>query len=89
MANLVTEDSSKQLWKFIKSRKCDETGVALLKTANQTHTTSIEKANVLNEQFCSVFTREDQATLPNVTRYQTPEMHNITVTINGETTLEP
>ena len=48
------------MWKFIKSRKCDNVGVAPLNDRNELYTDNRDKANILNRQFCSVFTRENE-----------------------------
>ena len=81
--NLITEDSNKNLWKFVKSRKRDTMGVVPLNKDNSTYTTSIDKANILNDQFCSVFTQEDTSNLPPIDTNQIPPMPNITVTVPG------
>jgi hypothetical protein len=55
---MVSEDkgtSSKKLYSFIKSKKCDGSGVAPLKKDGKTYTDASEKAELLNEQFSSVF----------------------------------
>jgi hypothetical protein len=43
--------SSKKLYSFIKSKKCDGSGVAPLKKDGKTYTDASEKAELLNEQF--------------------------------------
>jgi hypothetical protein len=52
--NMVSEDkgtSSKNLYSFIKSKKCDGSGVAPLKKDRKTYADASEKAELLNEQF--------------------------------------
>jgi hypothetical protein len=48
----------KRFWSFIKHRKKDYEGVAPLKHQGQTHIDPTEKANIMNQQFESVFTQE-------------------------------
>ena len=48
----------KRFWQFIKSKRKDRTGVATLKVNGTTISDSKGKADALNQQFESVFTRE-------------------------------
>ena len=83
---LISEDSNKALWKYIKSRKCDPVGVASLRHENTTHTENVDKANALNRQFCSVFTSEndhDRTPTSSAASDTTINMQEITVTIEG------
>ena len=57
---LVGEKSDKKLWNFIKSKKCDLVGVAPLERGTEIASESVDKANVLNDYFCSVFTTEKE-----------------------------
>ena len=59
MLNNDIKSSPKCLWSFIKSKRCDSTGVAPLSKGGNSHSGSLEKANILNNQFTSVFTEED------------------------------
>ena len=47
---------SKKLFQFLKSSRTDQQGIPPLKKNNQLFTDTTEKANILNEQFQSVFT---------------------------------
>jgi hypothetical protein len=51
----------KRFWSFIKSKRCESTGVSPLKDSDgKTYSDSETKANILNKQFSSVFnTNED------------------------------
>ena len=52
--NMVSDDKgtiSKKLYSFIKSKKCDGSGVASLKKDGKTYADASEKAELLNEQF--------------------------------------
>ena len=84
--NMVSEDkgtSSKKLYSFIKSKKCDVSGVAPLKKDGKTYTDASEKAELLNEQFSSVFTMENTSTIPNLGTRKTPDAPNIIVGKEG------
>ena len=73
--NMVSEDKgtcSKKLYSFIKSKKCDGSGVAPLKKDGKTYADASEKAELLNEQLSSVFTKENTSTIPNLGTSNTP-----------------
>ena len=64
---LVSEDQTgnpKKLYSFIKSKKCDTSGVAPLSSNGTNHSDSVKKSNILNDQFTSVFTSEDTTSIP-------------------------
>jgi len=58
--NLLTSSDStsnnKRFWKYIKSRKHDNTGIGSLQSSSSAITDPFKKAELLNEQFQSVFT---------------------------------
>ena len=54
----------KKLYSFIKSKKCDISGVAPLTLNGVSYSDSVKKANILNDQFTSVFKKEDLSTVP-------------------------
>ena len=49
----------KPFWRFIKSQRQDSVGVSALKHEGRLYSDSKTKAELLNSQFKSVFTRED------------------------------
>ena len=83
--NMLTNDNKnpKRFWNFIKSRKKDSTGVAPLKKEGLTFSDSLNKANIMGDQFCSVFTQEDMSELPDLGQSRTPSVHPIKVNIKG------
>ena len=81
--DLVTEDHAKKLYTFIKSKKCDSSGVAPLKKDGITHVEAQAKAEILNEQFSSVFTQENNSPLPDLGDSPYPDSPSITVTVKG------
>ena len=75
--DLVCEDQAgnpKKLYSFIKSKKCDASGVAPLSSNGINHSDSVKKSNILNDQFTSVFTVEDTTSIPQLssTDHQVP-----------------
>ena len=84
MNNLIEDDSNKNLWKFIKSRKQDTTGTAPLIDQGITYSNDEDKANILNRQFCSVFTSENNNIPPTpVPNVKVPIMPDIVITERG------
>ena len=68
MRNAVSDsfkDNPKKFWSYVKSSGQEATGVSPLKTNDELiKSDSTCKANILNEQFVSVFTKEDTSSLP-------------------------
>ena len=73
----------KKFFNFIKSTKCKRTNVAPLKREGFLHHDATTKANILNQQFASVFTEEDMDNLPDLGISPTPEMNKITINTEG------
>lgn len=70
---IVEEESSKHLWKFMKSKKCDSIRIAPLVDQSETVTESEDKADLLNKQFCSMFTTDNKSILgSSPTKYPVP-----------------
>ena len=79
LTSLETKNS-KPFWRYIKSQRQDRCGVSPLLHVGQLHSDSRRKAEILNQQFCSVFTDEDTATLPKLEGPPTTPMNNIEIT---------
>ncbi|XP_072032799.1 uncharacterized protein [Amphiura filiformis] len=64
--NLTTamKENTKQFWSYMKRLGKSESGVADLKVNNNIISDGKEKAEALNAQFASVFTREDKEAIP-------------------------
>ena len=60
----LEQNNSKPLWRYIKSKRQDGNDVSPLKENSQLHSDSRRKADILNEQFCLVFTSEDTINIP-------------------------
>lgn len=56
----------KRFWSYIKNTRCDSTGVAPLLKDGTLQCEASAKANLLNEQFASVFTDETLSNLPDL-----------------------
>ena len=81
----VEEDSGSKnnLYRIIKSKRTDTMGVSPLKRNGLTFSDSKTKANILNDQFCNAFTREDTNNMPQMKDSPHPSMPDITVSITG------
>jgi hypothetical protein len=75
--------TSKNLWSYIKSKRQDNSGVSALKSDGKLITDPQEKATVLNNQFVSVFTREDTSKFPEKGPSPYPTMPPILITREG------
>ena len=84
MEDIVSEDlqkNPKRFWSYVKSRKQDSSQIVTLKSKDgymYLHSDTASKASILNQQFQSVYTREDLSTLPDH-----PPMNNIVVHERG------
>ena len=58
------------------------TGVSSLKTGNTTQTSSEDKANALNTQFYSVFTKEDNE-VPQIPSSTCPDIGTLIFNVDG------
>ena len=65
----LQNNNSKPFWKYVKSRKQDNIGVSSLKSNGQLVNDSKGKADILINQFKSVFTKEENETLPKTTKH--------------------
>ena len=81
------DTGGKRLWSFLKARRQEHSGVATLKSATGLVRSSRDKAQVLNNQFSSVFTNEDTQNLPTMGVSPHPTMPDIVVNQDGVTKL--
>ena len=84
--NMFADDStgnSKRFWSFIKGKRCDSTGISPLMNDGILQCNSHIKAEVLNDQFVSVFTNEDLSSLPDLGVSPHPIIPSFTISIEG------
>ena len=79
--------NSKPLWCYIKSKHQDGNGVSPLKENGQLHSDSRRKAEILNNQFCLVFTSEDTTNIPKLPGPPNTKMPKFKITVQGVTKL--
>ena len=68
VSGMVSEPGThnKKLYSYVKSQKSDSSGVSPLKREGVTYSDTSAKAEILNDQFSSVFTKEDFAHTPDM-----------------------
>ena len=83
--NMVSEPGSKnkKLYSYIKGMKCDSSGVATLKKDGTNYSEASDKAEILNDQFASVFTREDCSNIPSMGNSLKSEAPPLVIQENG------
>ena len=80
--NEVVSDSPKKFWSFVKNLKVDSIGIPTLKKDGKLESDNRAKAEILNDQFKSVFTKENLQ-LPSVPELNTPTMPDIIISVEG------
>jgi hypothetical protein len=79
----LKENNSKPFWRYVKSRRQDNTGVAPLKDGPSLVSDSLEKSKILLRQFCSVFTRDDGTPPPQMKDPPSPNISELNITEEG------
>ncbi len=79
------KSDSKLFWSFVKSQKRESLGVPTLKVNGRLHVTDKDKAEALNQQYCSVFSTSDNSDLPDLGHSPYPDIDNLDIGINGVT----
>jgi hypothetical protein len=77
------DNNSKKFWKYIKSRNQDTMGIGTLKNNGVLAETAEQKAEMLNNQFTSVFTTENTTNMPSKGTSQFKPMKDIKISEKG------
>lgn len=78
------KENHKRFWAAIKSKKKESTGMAPLKNKDGfQHSDTTSKAEILNEQFQSVYTKENTSTMPDKGQNKYPSMKDNVVNTKG------
>ena len=94
--SLLTFDNSKErervsvmkkFWNYVNSKRRDRSGVSPLLKNNKEVSDSRGKAEILNEQYDSVFTNEDIENMPTMPNRGIPSLPDIDLNVNGITKL--
>ena len=73
------DNDTNPFWKFVRAKRCDNTGVYPLKEGGQLFSDSQYKADILNRQFTSAFSLEDTTTIRTPTGDAFPSMPDVVV----------
>ena len=76
-------NNTKPFWNFIKAAKREVFGVPSLSVDSSMVTSPMDKANLLNQQFSSVFTDENLDSIPVTEGPNLPDMPSITILPEG------
>jgi hypothetical protein len=76
-------ENTKPFWNFVKTKRQEVFGISVLEAAGRTISSAREKAEALNEQYCSVFTKEDLSNVPDIGDGSAPDLPSITITTPG------
>ena len=79
----LSENNSKPFWRYVKSRRQDSIGVSPLKKMGQLVNDGKGKAQILVEQFQSVFTRDDDQQHPDTKKRAKRPISPLHITTNG------
>ena len=75
--------ATKRFWGYVKAKKKDSCNVAPLKSNGTLVPDAVGKAEILNNQYCSVFTDEDPTSIPSKGPSNIPSLPDIVVTEGG------
>ncbi|KAK3105404.1 hypothetical protein FSP39_024449 [Pinctada imbricata] len=83
--NMLGEEgtTNKKLYSYIKSKRGDSSGVSPLRSDGSLHSNPTDKAEILNQQFSSVFNTESTDNIPDLGPSPFTSVNNITVTEPG------
>ena len=73
----------KRFWSFIRSLREDSSGISPLRSEGEIHSSAEKKAEILNQQFTSVFTEEPHGLLPDKGPSPHPTMTDICISKEG------
>ncbi len=79
----LDNNNTKPFWKFFKAQKQDNVVVPPMKVNGTLHTDSKDRANILNKQFKSVFTKNNQTVTPLLTGPRYPLIQPLTITVEA------
>jgi len=74
---------TKRFRSFIKHRRKDKVGINTLHSSGQTYTDDKAKADVLNNHFSSVFTRENLTEYPHIEGDHVPDIPSLNIEVEG------
>ena len=83
MFDPAQDSNNKRFWSYIKSKKADNIGIAPLQSQSGViRSDSKSKAEILNSQFCSVFSKDRNIPFPAI-KWKYPSMRQIIISQDG------
>lgn len=79
----LSENNSKPFWRYMKSKKEDNMGISPLLSMGKLVSDSARKAEILVDQFSSVFTQGNDNSKPKVSKYLENPIDKLTITVEG------
>ena len=79
----LDEGSTKPFWRYVKSLRRDTSGIGSLKQDGKLHNDPKAKAEILNNQFRSVFTKPSDAQIPEPQGSRAPNLPPLEINCNG------
>ena len=79
----LQSENPKPFWNYVKAIRKEVFGVSPLTSMGKIVSGAIDKADALNQQFCSVCTKEDISSLPDIGHSNIPSMTDINITVAG------
>jgi len=83
----LQDNNHKPFWKYIKSQKTDNLGVSPIRHLGRLFSEPKDKAQLLNNQFKSVFTQEDTTNIPPMPGEHYPSIPDLVIDEAGVKTL--
>ena len=84
MKKSMEKGNNKCFWKYIKAKRKDNIGIAGIKERGILHQDNKVKANLLNKQFKSVFTKENpDEPMPTMPQKNYPSITDINISVEG------
>ena len=79
----LKENNQKPFWRYVKSRRQEIAGTAPLKNGPYLESCSTGKAKILLRQFCSVFTKDNTSSQPDIPGNPFPEAEPLRINQDG------
>ena len=79
----LDKGDSKPFWRYVRAQRQDNSGVSPLLNKGKLYSDNSEKAKILNDQFSSVFTREDTSDIPKLSGQNFPDIAELCISPEG------
>lgn len=79
----MEEGNSKTFWSYVKAKRQDSCGIAPLMKDGNLYSLNKDKAEILNDQFTSVFTKDKLDPIPEMEGGKAPSIPDVIVDANG------